>query len=230
MGTLQYEDREKEIKCKICYLYENPVSNINDLISPCKCKGTMKYVHKGCLKMWRFRGKSFEDTKKCCQCGVNYIIKGETVPSLVFTLSLTILMLAVIYVVGKLCIHAFLETTLGILKDFFFNDLRILFEYGHTKRHNYFTTRDFDKDIIDMITINMHYVYVFVLVIVYMLASYQNFFSMFNYIFTFWRLMQFEFIVDRILFVSMSIYYLKYISKSMFIRIENFLTYFFNYR
>lgn len=230
MGLLQCEESEKEVRCKICYLFENPVSNINDLISPCKCKGTLKYVHRGCLKLWRFRGKSYEDTKKCCQCGFKYVIRGETIPNAFLTFSLTVLMMGVLYYIGILVIKAFLETSLVLVKDMMLSDLRALFEFGQFKRNDYFYRNSLDKDILEMITISMHYIYTFVFIIVYMLASYQNFFSMFNYIFTFWRLMQFSFIVDKVLFISMSGYYLKYAYKNLFIRLENFLTYMFNYR
>jgi hypothetical protein len=38
-------------QCKICLGGEEP--ELGRLISPCKCKGTIKYVHLECLNQWR---------------------------------------------------------------------------------------------------------------------------------------------------------------------------------
>lgn len=35
--------------CRICFM---PAEDNNPLISPCKCSGSMKYIHYGCLKSW----------------------------------------------------------------------------------------------------------------------------------------------------------------------------------
>ncbi|RWS20346.1 ring finger membrane protein-like protein [Leptotrombidium deliense] len=37
----------EEKKCRICFIQENV-----ELIAPCGCKGSIKYVHKECLKHW----------------------------------------------------------------------------------------------------------------------------------------------------------------------------------
>ena len=42
---------EKQKICRICYLNEND-SNFNALIKPCKCSGSMKYIHYKCLLHW----------------------------------------------------------------------------------------------------------------------------------------------------------------------------------
>lgn len=34
--------------CRICH----EITNIQDLISPCKCSGSMSIVHKNCLEIW----------------------------------------------------------------------------------------------------------------------------------------------------------------------------------
>jgi hypothetical protein len=38
-------------KLKVKYISEDP--ELGRLISPCKCKGSQKYVHEGCLRAWR---------------------------------------------------------------------------------------------------------------------------------------------------------------------------------
>jgi uncharacterized membrane protein (DUF373 family) len=56
--------------CRICF--GTDVIEGNPLISPCRCRGTMKYVHLECLQQWRLmsgRNKSFY---QCDQCGYQY--------------------------------------------------------------------------------------------------------------------------------------------------------------
>ena len=43
--------------CRICYMEEDSDSK-NPLVQPCKCSGSMKYIHLNCLKQWLF-------TKSC---------------------------------------------------------------------------------------------------------------------------------------------------------------------
>ena len=46
------KNKNKKIKiCRICYLEENDKIN-NPLIKPCKCSGSMKYIHYECLLHW----------------------------------------------------------------------------------------------------------------------------------------------------------------------------------
>lgn len=42
---------DKQKICRICYLNEND-PNFNALIKPCKCSGSMKYIHYKCLLHW----------------------------------------------------------------------------------------------------------------------------------------------------------------------------------
>ena len=42
---------EKQKLCRICYMTETS-SLINPLIKPCKCSGSMKYIHLKCLMQW----------------------------------------------------------------------------------------------------------------------------------------------------------------------------------
>lgn len=43
---------KKDINCRICLLPNNKDDSENPLISGCKCKGTMKFIHIECLKLW----------------------------------------------------------------------------------------------------------------------------------------------------------------------------------
>ena len=39
-------------RCKICFEESNEI--LGELISPCNCSGSIKYVHIPCLNKWRF--------------------------------------------------------------------------------------------------------------------------------------------------------------------------------
>lgn len=56
------------MECRIC-LEE---TNVEDMISPCLCRGTSKYVHRQCLNQW-INSSSNEDVKtKCLECRFEY--------------------------------------------------------------------------------------------------------------------------------------------------------------
>lgn len=40
--------------CRICFDGEETPDN--PLISPCRCSGGSRYIHRGCLKQWRLQG------------------------------------------------------------------------------------------------------------------------------------------------------------------------------
>lgn len=44
------EEVEEDMVCRICY--ERQTNKENPLLSPCRCDGTVKYLHMNCLKMW----------------------------------------------------------------------------------------------------------------------------------------------------------------------------------
>ena len=49
--ALVRENKNKKI-CRVCYGEEEKTDRENPLISPCICKGSMKYIHYNCLKNW----------------------------------------------------------------------------------------------------------------------------------------------------------------------------------
>jgi hypothetical protein len=42
------------------------------LISPCRCRGTMKFVHLSCLNSWRYASPNARSVYQCDQCGYKY--------------------------------------------------------------------------------------------------------------------------------------------------------------
>ncbi|KAJ3205883.1 hypothetical protein HK099_000674 [Clydaea vesicula] len=64
------QNYENEKMCRICFSYETEPDD--RLISPCKCKGTMKFVHLGCLNEWRRVSRKKESFFQCDHCLYKY--------------------------------------------------------------------------------------------------------------------------------------------------------------
>lgn len=64
-------DKQHDI-CRICHLSEEEEQD--PFVSPCDCRGTMKYVHRFCLNEWRMRSKNSRSIDKCEQCFGSYRI------------------------------------------------------------------------------------------------------------------------------------------------------------
>lgn len=59
----QESEIASERTCRICM---EPEDQENPLLSPCKCSGTIRYIHEECLKTWLV--SHFEDiAKSCCE-------------------------------------------------------------------------------------------------------------------------------------------------------------------
>lgn len=59
--------------CRICHCVTEETET---LISPCDCKGSMKWVHQACLQRW----VKSSDTKKCELCGFSYNMISSVKP------------------------------------------------------------------------------------------------------------------------------------------------------
>lgn len=61
--------KEEAKSCYICLESDNP----SDLISPCRCSGTQKHVHRACLDAWRLT--SARAFTHCRHCKMEYIFQ-----------------------------------------------------------------------------------------------------------------------------------------------------------
>lgn len=103
------DDASSQAICRICL--DGPQSEIEGgeslgrLLSPCRCKGTMKYVHATCLDRWRSMSARTSSIIACDQCGAPYRFRKSryvgiaTSPTLLFALSF-FLFLLLIWTVG----------------------------------------------------------------------------------------------------------------------------------
>ncbi|KAL2811676.1 hypothetical protein BJX63DRAFT_271791 [Aspergillus granulosus] len=55
-------------------VYESSDPELGRLLRPCKCKGSSRYVHEGCLQSWRHADPSYGQTHywNCPTCGFQY--------------------------------------------------------------------------------------------------------------------------------------------------------------
>lgn len=56
-----------------------------ELIAPCMCRGTMKYVHRSCLNNWRFSSNKTESFYQCDYCGGRYKLDESYLTRLLHT-------------------------------------------------------------------------------------------------------------------------------------------------
>jgi len=71
-------------QCRICYDYENESENNEDLVSPCSCIGSLRYVHASCLNRWRALNIENKNRNMCQLCCKPYEILGDRGTFLLF--------------------------------------------------------------------------------------------------------------------------------------------------
>ena len=69
------EQDSTSLVCRICYSSEVAISK---LIYPCKCSGSIRYVHEECLKTWLLATNQKIKKKTCELCHTPYQIEMET--------------------------------------------------------------------------------------------------------------------------------------------------------
>ncbi len=121
----EYLRRQQDmLLCRICF--EGPGTTGEDgqtlgrLLSPCRCKGTMKYIHSSCLDSWRRFSSRSTSAVACDQCGAPYRFRKSRFVgvaksrSLLFMMSIW-LFLSLIWIVGVLA--SFTIERYGVLDD-----------------------------------------------------------------------------------------------------------------
>ena len=68
-------DREERV-CRICMDTESPSKQ---LLAPCRCRGTMKYIHEECLKTWLVSQEGSVDACKCELCKTEFLMEFKIV-------------------------------------------------------------------------------------------------------------------------------------------------------
>lgn len=65
-------DTHEESTCRICM---EPNSSDNPLITPCKCSGSVKYIHEECLKTWLVSQDIDIDKGQCELCKTSFLME-----------------------------------------------------------------------------------------------------------------------------------------------------------
>ncbi|KAF9360943.1 hypothetical protein BGX26_006937 [Mortierella sp. AD094] len=90
-----------ERQCRICLGGTDEEDTLGRLISPCLCKGSMKYVHVECLNAWRARSPKRESHYKCDTCKYSFSFRRTSFarylahPLTVFVLTIIVFVAAV---------------------------------------------------------------------------------------------------------------------------------------
>ena len=74
-----------QITCRICL--DGETEEDDELITPCKCAGTMKYIHFKCLKEWLDSKKTFKESVNSFSCTWKQIecdLCREKFPEIIF--------------------------------------------------------------------------------------------------------------------------------------------------
>ncbi|KAG0208216.1 hypothetical protein BGX28_000743 [Mortierella sp. GBA30] len=101
-GTASAHDPPmEERQCRICLGGADEEDTLGRLISPCLCKGSMKYVHVECLNAWRARSPKRESHYKCDTCKYSFSFRRTSFarwlahPLTVFVLTILVFAAAV---------------------------------------------------------------------------------------------------------------------------------------
>lgn len=67
--TFKRSSSDSDKTCRICFC---PSAPDDKLISPCKCRGTSKWIHLSCLTQWRLHSRNNKSFYQCDQCHYRY--------------------------------------------------------------------------------------------------------------------------------------------------------------
>ncbi|KAG0141310.1 hypothetical protein CROQUDRAFT_664042 [Cronartium quercuum f. sp. fusiforme G11] len=74
---------DDEPLCRICLAGRDDEDvSLGRFIQPCLCRGTMAYIHVGCLRRWRLTAPSLRSFYQCDQCGYRYKLRRAKVAGL----------------------------------------------------------------------------------------------------------------------------------------------------
>ncbi|ORD93817.1 MARH6 [Enterospora canceri] len=178
--------------CRICYGENEPQ---NALISPCLCKGSVKFIHEKCLRFWRLHGKETKQFNVCEQCKSEYTVTTDYNLKnwIIHTITSTLLLLAY---TSSLCIFRLLYHIYSAVIE----DLASI--QGDITQKLY------------------HSACVLIFFTLYSLYSNGPLLGIFNYIFTFWRIIQYNFTIDKVIFICFTIFYLKSLYREIKIQVQ----------
>ena len=105
--------------CRICFGGVEDENELGRLISPCMCKGSMRYVHRHCLDQWRTTSTNKKSFYECDQCKYRYSFHRTLVASVLRTS----LLLHILALVGVTIVVLFASYLVLVLEMIYFKFL-----------------------------------------------------------------------------------------------------------
>lgn len=164
-------DASSERICRICLCSEN-VLGFTELISPCACKGSMKYVHSYCLKSWWYRDSFSPRCARCEQCLESYNVGSISLKARITVHLATCSVFVLIYAIVYILLYPIID---GI----------------------YFISNA-DYEVQDARYSVLPYVTLFIVLGTAIVGD--RLLYLFNFLFTFWRVLEFDFAIDRFVY------------------------------
>lgn len=217
-------DTLKDSICKICLENEGIIEEDN-LISPCKCKGTMKFVHRECLRRWRYHKKNLYTINSCDQCKNNYEVIDEYIPEVHITNILTFLSFSSIIFLSNFILNTLLEAyiyTYKMCKKTNYHDLLI----GNIEKEN--TTIEFLEQMLRNSSIYKIIIY-FAFINILFSISKDNFLIISLYLIFLWRCLTTSKQIDHYFLFTLSILNLKSFYLKIYEYIYSTILYLLNY-
>lgn len=212
----------------------------DELIAPCECRGTMRFVHRDCLNQWRTASPRSDSFTRCEQCFAPYEFKSTWITSLIihpFTLYTICALLFTAWIVASTFVStgAFYNnhssTTTATIPSKLFTLLPVIY-FNNSPAKNplskiiplaavegfIFGYNDF------MERFNgLFYGLVFVALTEYIFFT-PSFLLSFNTLFCIWRIQRYEIFLDKWLLVGFTVFGLLRAWKSLYAMIEAALT------
>ncbi|OQS55499.1 ATP-binding protein [Ecytonucleospora hepatopenaei] len=184
--------------CRVCYC---ETEKNNKLISPCNCKGSVKFIHEKCLRFWRCHGKDFQQINTCEQCRTEYTVESDILLNKFTIHFLSALFLGVSYFFLIFALHIFYTSYAAVIEDL-------------TSFNGFFTVEMY------------HCSCVLLFLTLFVLYTNGSMFALANYLFTYWRIVQYNFFIDRVIYVGFSCFFLRNIY-GMYYRYVQGLTFYY---
>lgn len=122
--------------CRICFAGAEDEPTLGRLISPCKCKGTMRYVHLQCLNRWRIVSRKKTSFFQCDECKYSYSFHRTSLAR-VFSNPIVLTAVTLLIFFVSIFIGGFIAKVLLFLFDVSPNSTSPLYAMTHQPFHQY---------------------------------------------------------------------------------------------
>lgn len=203
----------------------------DELIAPCECRGTMRYVHRECLNQWRTASPRSDSFTRCEQCFASYNFRNTWMTSILVN-PVTIYSISALLFASWIVASTFVSTG-ALYKNEFDSTSSDLFTLLPTIYFNSKTKNPilniFPIDFIFKYNDFMEYFNTIFYGLVFISLTEYIFFTpsfilSFNTLFCIWRIQRYELFFDKWLLVAFTVFGLWRAAKSLHGMIESATT------